>query len=100
MSLLPGPRLTGAARGSPQRNRHFISYALTAHRTDLKLTGWLGSHLAAVARQATPGASVSLAVACLSYELLEKRFLRLERLFAMAREPAPERPAAVVAGGP
>jgi peptidoglycan/LPS O-acetylase OafA/YrhL len=40
-----------------------------------------------------------LALAYVSYELFEKRFLRLKRLFATAKEPAPERPAAVVAGG-
>jgi peptidoglycan/LPS O-acetylase OafA/YrhL len=34
-----------------------------------------------VALQATLGASVSLAVAYLSYELFEKRFLRLKRRF-------------------
>lgn len=78
---------------------HFISYYLTTHRTDLELAGWLGSHSAAVALQATLGASASLALAYLSYELYEKRFLRLKRLFATAKEPAPERPAAVVAGG-
>jgi hypothetical protein len=36
----------------------------------------------------------------LSYELFEKRFLRLKRLIATARAPAPERPAVVDAGGP
>ena len=74
---------------------HFISYYLTSNRTELKLAPWLGSHLAAVALQATLGMSVSLAVAYLSYELFEKRFLRLKRLFETAREPTPERPAAV-----
>ena len=81
---------------------HFISYYLTSNRTDLELAGWLGSHSAAVALQAMLGASVSLALAYLSYELFEKRFLRMKRLFATAKKPAPEcpRPAAVVAGGP
>jgi peptidoglycan/LPS O-acetylase OafA/YrhL len=60
---------------------HFISYYLTTNRTELELTRWLGSHGAAVALQATLGASASLAVAYLSYELFEKRFLRLKRLF-------------------
>ena len=35
-------------------------------------------------------ASVSLAVAYLSYELFEKRFLNLKRLFQPAKEPAPQ----------
>src|SRR5205085_1676330 len=63
---------------------HFISYYLTSNRTDLKLALWLGSHPAAVALQATLGAFASLALAYLSYELFEKRFLRLKRLFERA----------------
>ena len=47
-----------------------------------------------------PGASVSLVLAYLSYELFEKRFLKLKRLFETAKRPAPERPAAVAAAGP
>jgi peptidoglycan/LPS O-acetylase OafA/YrhL len=79
---------------------HFISYYLASNRIDLQLGLWLGSHSAAVALQATLGASASLALAYLSYELFEKRFLRLKRLFQMAKEAAPERPAAVGAAGP
>ena len=70
---------------------HFISYYLTTNRTELELAGWLGSHGAAVALQAMLGASASLAVAYLSYELVEKRFLRLKRLFGTAKEPSPQR---------
>jgi peptidoglycan/LPS O-acetylase OafA/YrhL len=69
---------------------HFISYYLTTNRTEFALAHWLGSHGAAVALQATVGASISLALAYLSYELFEKRFLRLKRLFATAEEPAPQ----------
>jgi peptidoglycan/LPS O-acetylase OafA/YrhL len=69
---------------------HFISYYLTSNRTDLELAGWLGSHGAAVAVQATLGASASLALAYLSYELFEKRFLRLKRLFETGKQPAPD----------
>jgi peptidoglycan/LPS O-acetylase OafA/YrhL len=79
---------------------HFISYYLTANRTDLELARLLGSHLAAVALQATLGVTASLALACLSYELVEKRFLRLKRLFETAKESAPLRPAAVGGVGP
>jgi peptidoglycan/LPS O-acetylase OafA/YrhL len=78
---------------------HFISYYLITNRTDLELARWLGSHGAAVALQATLGASASLALAYLSYELFEKRFLRLKRRFENPREPARERPAVVRAAG-
>jgi peptidoglycan/LPS O-acetylase OafA/YrhL len=71
---------------------HFISHYLTTNRTELELAGWLGSHEAAVALQATLGVSASLAVAYLSYELFEKRFLKLKRLFRTAKEPAPHSP--------
>jgi len=60
---------------------HFISYYLTSNRTELELARWLNSHSAAVALQATLGTGISLAVAYISYELIEKRFLRLKRLF-------------------
>jgi len=70
---------------------HFISYYLTSNRTDLTLANWLGSHLAAVALQAALGMSASLAIAYLSYELFEKRFLRMKRRFETAKAPAPDR---------
>jgi peptidoglycan/LPS O-acetylase OafA/YrhL len=79
---------------------HFISYYLSTNRTDLELAHWFRYHWAAVALQATLGASVSLALAYVSYELFEKRFLRLKRLFETAKEPAPQRPPAVGAAGP
>jgi peptidoglycan/LPS O-acetylase OafA/YrhL len=79
---------------------HFISYYLTTNRTDLELARWLGSHGAAVALQATAGASASLALAYLSYELFEKRFLRLKRRFERVKQPVPEHPAAIGAAGP
>jgi peptidoglycan/LPS O-acetylase OafA/YrhL len=78
---------------------HFISYYLSSNRTELELARWLGSHGAAVTLQATLGASASLGVAYLSYELFEKRFLQLKALFEAAKEPAPQSPAAVSAAG-
>src|SRR5262249_9903808 len=68
---------------------HFISYYLTSNATVLELARWLGSHGAAIVLQATLGASASLLLAYLSYELFERRFLRLKRLFETTREPAP-----------
>jgi peptidoglycan/LPS O-acetylase OafA/YrhL len=73
---------------------HFISYYLTSNHIDLELARQLGSHGAAVALQATLGAAASLALAYLSYEFFEKRFLGLKRLFETAKEPAAQRPAA------
>ncbi len=66
---------------------HFISYYLTANRTELELARWLGSHGAAVALQATLGAAASLALAYLSYEYFEKRFLGLKRLYETDKGP-------------
>src|SRR5262245_51113960 len=51
---------------------HFIFYYLATSRTESALTDWLGSHGAAVALQATLGASASLILAYLSYEFFEK----------------------------
>jgi peptidoglycan/LPS O-acetylase OafA/YrhL len=79
---------------------HFISYYLTTNRTDLELARWIGSHWAAVVLQATVGASISLALAYLSYELFEKRFLRLKQLFGTTKEPAHRHSAAVSVAGP
>ena len=61
---------------------HFISYYLTVNRTEFELTSRLGSHGAAIALQATLGIAVSLAIAYLSYEYFEKRFLQLKRRYA------------------
>jgi peptidoglycan/LPS O-acetylase OafA/YrhL len=66
---------------------HFISYYLHINHTELGLGRWLGSHGAAVALQASLGMLASLAVAYLSYELFEKRFLRLKPLFQTGKEP-------------
>jgi peptidoglycan/LPS O-acetylase OafA/YrhL len=73
---------------------HFISYYLSTNHTEFELARLLGSHEAAVALQAALGAIVSLVVAYLSYELFEKRFLRLKRQFETAKLPAPQRLAA------
>lgn len=71
---------------------HFISYYLTVNRTELELAHWLGSHGAAVALQATLGAAASLALAYLSYEYFEKRFLRLKHLYQIDKGSDQNRP--------
>ena len=53
-----------------------------------------------MALQAILGASASLAMAYLSYELFEKQFLKLKRLFRTAEKPAPRNPAVVSAAEP
>jgi peptidoglycan/LPS O-acetylase OafA/YrhL len=78
---------------------HFISFYLATNRTELELARWVGSHGAAVALQATLGVSASLALAYLSYEVFEKRFLGLKRLFETAKEPVPQRAVAEMAIG-
>ena len=78
---------------------HFISYYLATNRTETELARWLGSHGAAAALQATLGVSASLVLACLSYELFEKRFLQLKPTFDRAEGPPPESSAAVSAVG-
>jgi peptidoglycan/LPS O-acetylase OafA/YrhL len=62
---------------------HFISYYLVSNRTELDLAPYVGSHGLAVALQATVGIALSVAVAYFSYEIFEKRFLRLKRRFAV-----------------
>lgn len=68
---------------------HFISYYFATNRTELELSRWLGSHSLAVALQAMAGIAASLVLAYLSYELIEKRFLKLKRFFDTPRQQAP-----------
>jgi peptidoglycan/LPS O-acetylase OafA/YrhL len=69
---------------------HFFSYYLVVNNTDVELARWFGSHGAAMIAQATLGAAASLCVAYASYELIEKRFLRMKRFFAPSAAPAGE----------
>jgi peptidoglycan/LPS O-acetylase OafA/YrhL len=66
---------------------HFISYYLVVNRTERDLAALLGSHSAAIALQASLGVAVSVAIAYISYEFFEKRFLGLKRFYATAKEP-------------
>jgi len=72
---------------------HFISYYLTSNHIDQKLGDWLGSHSAAVALQATSGMAASMAIAYLSYEYFERRFLGLKRFFETTERLEPTLPA-------
>jgi len=60
---------------------HFLSYYFTINHTDVALAKVFGSHGLAITAQATFGIAVSVALAYVSYEFFEKRFLRLKRLF-------------------
>lgn len=61
---------------------HFISYYLMTHRTEFVLANWLGSHFAAMMIQSLLGITASIIVSVLSYELFEKHFLSLKRLWS------------------
>jgi peptidoglycan/LPS O-acetylase OafA/YrhL len=67
---------------------HFLSYYFTTHGTEFVLARAVGSHTLAVFLQALAGMAVSMAVAWLSYELFEKRFLELKRYWPSTKKPA------------
>ena len=67
---------------------HFLSYYLVKHGTEFALARVVGSHTLAVAIQAILGMAASMAIAWLSYELFEKRFLELKRFWPSGRKPA------------
>jgi peptidoglycan/LPS O-acetylase OafA/YrhL len=66
---------------------HFLSYYFLTHGTEFPLARAVGGHGLAVALQAAGGIAASLAVAWLSYELFEKRFLQWKSLWPRARRP-------------
>jgi peptidoglycan/LPS O-acetylase OafA/YrhL len=63
---------------------HFFSYYFVKHGTEFALARLVGSHTGAVLLQAAAGMAVSMAVAWLSYELVETHFLRLKRFWPAA----------------
>ncbi len=60
---------------------HFFSYWFMTRKTEFVVAGWVGSHTLAVLLQAAVGMAASAAVAYLSFELFEKRFLALKQRF-------------------
>jgi peptidoglycan/LPS O-acetylase OafA/YrhL len=65
---------------------HFFSSYFVRHGTEFALARVVGSHTLAVAIQATVGMAASMAVAWLSYELFEKRFLQLKRFWPSRKD--------------
>jgi peptidoglycan/LPS O-acetylase OafA/YrhL len=61
---------------------HFFSFYMMTHDTEAIVTRWVGSHLLAVVLQALVGIGASLAVAIVSYDVFESRFLALKRFWA------------------
>jgi peptidoglycan/LPS O-acetylase OafA/YrhL len=58
-----------------------IGFFFYDKQTEFRVASWVGSHLLAVLLQALMGMALSILVAVVSYELFEKRFLRLKRWF-------------------
>jgi peptidoglycan/LPS O-acetylase OafA/YrhL len=66
---------------------HFLSYYFVTHATEWAVTRAVGSHILAVALQATVGMAVSMAVAWVSYEFFESYFLQLKRFWPSTKKP-------------
>jgi peptidoglycan/LPS O-acetylase OafA/YrhL len=77
-----------------------VSYAIHQHSPEARLTAALGSHIAAAGLQIAAGVGVSYLLAVLSYELWEKRFLKLKDRFTYgkpAQQVAPRVPNSILA---
>ena len=68
-----------------------LAYYMTDLQVEARLSTILGDHSAGMVAQAVVGVGLSLAIAALSYEQFEKRFLGLKRYFETARR-APAAP--------
>ena len=66
-----------------------LSQHMLRLNTEDRLGALLGSHSRGIAAQAVLGVGISLLVAVLSYELFEKRFLSLKRLFEAQKSASP-----------
>ena len=72
-----------------------LTWYFIEKQTHVRVEEWAGSHGLGMALYAGLGLGVSLLVAVLSYELFEKRFLRLKRFFEA--RPAAKIPSAASA---
>jgi len=78
-----------------------LSFHMGEMRAQDRLAAMLGSNALAMTGQSVLGVGVSLALAALSYEVFEKRFLALKKLFApgsAAVAPAAPQPVAAAEG--
>ena len=66
---------------------HFISYYLVSNDIAARIAPLVGSYWFVLAMQILLGVSASLALAYLSYELFEKRFLRFKTMFHTGCSP-------------
>ena len=66
-----------------------ISYLLNEKVAENAATGWVRPHLLLLILRAAAGVGLSVLIAVVSYDLYERRFLRLKRWFGEARAPVP-----------
>jgi len=76
-----------------------LSIHMLELRIEDRLEALLGSHSLAIAAQTVLGVGISLFISALSYELFEKRFLALKKLFAPEVASRAQPQAVAVAGG-
>jgi peptidoglycan/LPS O-acetylase OafA/YrhL len=67
---------------------HFFSYYIVSRKTEFRVAEWVGSHTLAVFIQAAVAFAASLAVAVVSFRLVESKFIAFKRLWEPKPVPA------------